>query len=91
MKTDHHFSHLQFKYLIILNLLFCFLSVSEVAISQQSNQGFLITGNVTDETGETLIGVTIIIEGTTIGTSTNLDGNYEIEVTDPEDILVFLD
>jgi len=89
MKTDHHFSHLQFKFLIILNLLFYFLSISQVAISQESNQGFVITGNVKDESGETLIGVSISLQGTTIGTITDLYGNYEIEVADPADILVF--
>ncbi len=40
-----------------------------------------VTGTVTDATdGSTLPGVTITVEGTTLGTVTNLDGQYEISV-----------
>ena len=39
-----------------------------------------ISGTVTDaETGETLIGVNVIIVGSTTGTATDIDGNYVIE------------
>jgi len=47
-----------------------------------------ITGNVTDETGETLIGVNILVDGTTNGTITDIDGNYSLEVN-PDDVLTF--
>jgi TonB-linked SusC/RagA family outer membrane protein len=41
-----------------------------------------ISGTVTDAgTGEPLIGVTVLIEGTTTGTTTDLDGNYTIRVS----------
>lgn len=39
-----------------------------------------ITGKVTDKTGEALIGVSIHLKGTTIGTMTDLDGMYELNV-----------
>ncbi|MDX1285358.1 MAG: SusC/RagA family TonB-linked outer membrane protein, partial [Draconibacterium sp.] len=40
-----------------------------------------ITGKVTDsESGEVLPGVTIVVKGTTIGTITNFDGEYSINV-----------
>ena len=40
-----------------------------------------IRGTVIDDaTGETLIGVTVIIKGTTIGGITDFDGNFEISV-----------
>ncbi|CAH0998694.1 TonB-dependent receptor P3 [Neolewinella maritima] len=49
----------------------------------------LIVGVVTDaDTGEPLIGVTVIKEGTTSGTVTDLDGRYEIDA-EPTDRLVF--
>lgn len=38
-----------------------------------------ITGCVLDETGIPLIGATIMIEGTTTGTTTDLDGNFTLE------------
>lgn len=37
-----------------------------------------IKGNIVDEQGETLIGVAIIVQGTTAGTVTDFDGNFEI-------------
>uniref|UniRef100_UPI00321633B1 TonB-dependent receptor n=1 Tax=uncultured Draconibacterium sp. TaxID=1573823 RepID=UPI00321633B1 len=42
------------------------------------NQEKSVSGKVTDESGEPLPGVTILIKGTTIGTVTNLDGEYFI-------------
>ena len=41
-----------------------------------------ISGNVKDVNGDTLIGATIIIKGTTIGTLTDIEGNYSIIITD---------
>ncbi|MEP3378999.1 MAG: TonB-dependent receptor plug domain-containing protein, partial [Maribacter dokdonensis] len=41
-----------------------------------------ITGNVTDATGQPLPGVNVLIKGTTIGTQSDFDGNYAIDVTD---------
>lgn len=44
-------------------------------------QSIKVKGKVTEqETGETLPGVNIMVEGKTIGTITDLDGNYSIEV-----------
>ena len=40
--------------------------------------GISIKGQVKDETGEPLIGVTVRIEGTTNGSITDLDGNFSI-------------
>jgi len=37
-----------------------------------------ITGTVTDETGQPLPGVTVVVEGTTIGAVTNVDGIFTI-------------
>lgn len=41
-------------------------------------QNKVITGSVKDNTGVTLLGVNIIVVGTTIGTQTDFDGNYSI-------------
>jgi len=48
-----------------------------------------VTGKVTDEDGNPLPGVNIIIKGTMTGTITNADGNYRIEVDDPDATLEF--
>ncbi len=48
-----------------------------------------ITGQVTDaDNGETLIGVNIVVKGTSRGTVTDFDGNFSIEADDT-DVLVF--
>lgn len=48
----------------------------------------LVKGVVKDEKGEAMPGVTVLIKGTTVGTSTNNKGEYQIMVS-PEDVLVF--
>jgi TonB-linked SusC/RagA family outer membrane protein len=47
-----------------------------------------ITGKVTDETGETLPGVSILIKGKQVGTITDVNGVYTIKA-DANDFLVF--
>lgn len=53
------------------------------------DDGGKVKGIVTDDTGETLIGVTIVVKGTVTGTITGLDGDYELEVPSLNDTLVF--
>jgi TonB-linked SusC/RagA family outer membrane protein len=48
-----------------------------------------ITGKVISETGEPLIGVTVVLKGTNTGTSTDAAGNYSIEVPDTGGALIF--
>ncbi len=48
-----------------------------------------ITGTVTDETGFPLPGVSVVVDGTTRGVSTDFDGNYAIDVDRPGSTLVF--
>ena len=49
-----------------------------------------ITGTVTDlSTGETLPGVNILVKGTTIGTITDVEGNYRLTAPDDAQTLVF--
>jgi iron complex outermembrane receptor protein len=49
----------------------------------------IIKGNVKDELGTDLPGVSVIVKGTTSGTATDFDGNFELEVGDPNVTLVF--
>ncbi|MFA5814857.1 MAG: TonB-dependent receptor [Bacteroidales bacterium] len=49
-----------------------------------------LTGIVTDaKTSEPIPGVSILVEGTTKGTITDLNGNYNIEIPEGKNILVF--
>lgn len=48
-----------------------------------------VTGTVTDETGEPLIGASVIAAGASIGSVTDLDGNYSIVIPDGATELIF--
>ncbi len=60
------------------------MAMSTAVVAQNT-----VKGTVTSETdGEPLIGVTVLIDGTTTGVVTNIDGTYEIQAG-PEDVLLF--
>ncbi|WAC39566.1 SusC/RagA family TonB-linked outer membrane protein [Pedobacter sp. SL55] len=46
----------------------------------QSTDPVKVKGKVTDEKGEVLVGVSVLVKGTPKGTSTDTEGNYTIEV-----------
>ena len=49
-----------------------------------------VTGTVTSATdGTALPGVSVLVKGTTIGTATDAQGRYRLEVPEPESVLVF--
>ena len=60
------------KFLLTITAL-CLLSV--VAFSQRT-----VTGTVTSDDGEVLIGANVIVTGTVVGTVTDFDGNFSLEV-----------
>lgn len=41
----------------------------------------VIYGKVTDDTGEPAVSATVVIQGTEVGTVTDLEGNYRLDVT----------
>jgi len=57
---------------------------------QVSAQQRVVTGTViSEEDGLGLPGATVLVKGTTVGTTTDLDGNYSITVPDGSDVLIF--
>lgn len=48
-----------------------------------------VTGKVTDSKEEPLPGVTVIVKGTTIGITTDFDGNYTLDIPASAEILMF--
>lgn len=68
---------------------FCLVIVQLFALSAMAApEGRLIKGVVLDETGEALIGATVQVEGTSIGVSTDIDGNFQLKAADGQTILV---
>ena len=47
-----------------------------------------ITGNVKDATGEPIIGASIIVTGTSNGTVTDFDGNFEMKANEGDELTV---
>jgi hypothetical protein len=61
-------------------LTLCLLLIATIAIAQQTG----IKGVISDKTTkETLVGATVLIQGTTTGSTTDLDGNYSISSLAP--------
>ena len=48
----------------------------------------LVRGTVLDEAGETVIGASVMIKGTTQGTITDFDGKFSLNVPDKKAVLV---
>lgn len=46
-----------------------------------------VIGKITDDTGEGLPGVNVVVKGTTTGTTTDIDGNYKILVSGDDQIV----
>lgn len=56
----------------------CCLLLTSAALSLQAQTRNQVSGRVTDAAGEPLIGATVVVVGTTTGTTTDIDGNYAI-------------
>jgi TonB-dependent starch-binding outer membrane protein SusC len=49
----------------------------------------ILTGTVSDEKNEPLVGVSVVLKGTTTGTITDIDGKFQLELPDAKGVLVF--
>src|SRR5690606_26677486 len=78
----------------ISRILFPFIFIHLLCVNplsaqdQKEESGVAVSGTVTDENGQPLLGVNILIEGTDTGTVTDEDGRYSIAVS-PGRVLVF--
>ncbi|MGJ8736313.1 SusC/RagA family TonB-linked outer membrane protein [Zobellia laminariae] len=87
---------LALKFAIILTITIPFQSHASSDLTESSLENDLtsnpiqqtVTGTVSDATGP-LPGVTILVKGTTNGTSTDFDGNYSINIDDDQTTLVY--
>ena len=68
----------------LLLSLFGVLFAVTVALAQRT-----VTGTITDQTGEPLIGANVLVKGTTVGAVTDFDGTYSIDVPDGGSVMVF--
>ena len=68
----------------ILSLLFLFAIFVSSALAQRT-----VTGVVSDDSGEPLPGVTIVVKGTLTGSVTDQSGHFSIDILDENSILIF--
>ena len=66
---------------LALALLFALLSLS---VGAQNGGGGFVSGIVKDPNGQPVLGVTVVVPGTTRGTTTDADGRYTIEAATGE-------
>lgn len=62
----------------------------EMNAPNEMQQAKIVQGTVLEEgTNEPLIGVNVVVKGTTIGTTTDIEGKYSIKVPSENSVLVF--
>lgn len=66
----HRHAHASLKVLLLLAFYVCGFA----------SQAAIVKGTVTDESGEPLIGATVMVAGSSTGVATDFDGNFEIDV-----------
>ncbi len=74
------------KQLILNTCLGVLLSMATLTVSAQNR---VVKGQVVDETGEPVMGATVVVEGTTgNGVITDIDGNYTITVSGKKNLVI---
>lgn len=69
------------RFSLLIVMVFCALAS---AMAQRT-----ITGTITDPSGSPLIGASVLVKGTTIGTVADLDGRFTLEVPEGQNTIVF--
>lgn len=59
------------------------LILMSVTFAMNAQSVVNLSGSVTDDAGEPLIGVTLMIKGSTVGATTDIDGNFTMSVPSP--------
>jgi TonB-linked SusC/RagA family outer membrane protein len=62
---------------------------NSLALLSSQQNGKKVAGKVTDATGASLPGVSVVVKGTTTGIITDLDGNFTLPNVKPESVLQF--
>lgn len=71
------------KKILLLSFLMC------IGLHWLNAQEFRVSGTITDNAGNPLPGVTVQIKGSSVGTATDVNGNYSLQVPGSDAILVF--
>ena len=63
-----------------------YLGIKESKSGQKENKK--ITGTIVDDNGEPVIGANVSIKGSTVGTITDIDGNFSLDAMSPQTLLI---
>lgn len=74
---------------VFLCLTFVFSAYAQDSATKEKEEKRVIKGRVLDENREPMIGVLVLIKGTTHGVTTGVDGDYVLEFTEKEPTLEF--
>ena len=99
MKKCKKMTFINVKRKIVLWKLMALAVVFSMGVNVQANellaeansslqQGKRITGVVSDDTGEPIIGASVTVKGTTTGTATDIDGGFTLQVPENAVLLV---
>jgi iron complex outermembrane receptor protein len=73
---------------LLLRRVFSLILLFSISVGFTWAQQKTITGKVASETEGPLIGASVVVQGTTTGTTTDIDGNFTITVPGPEAVLM---
>jgi TonB-dependent starch-binding outer membrane protein SusC len=86
------FTRIKLSHMIATLLVICSLNIQAKGTASNAEE-FLaeisVSGQVLDEDRKAMPGVNIVVKGTTIGTTTDVDGKYKLTVPDGSSIIVF--
>jgi TonB-linked SusC/RagA family outer membrane protein len=72
----------------LFNRIFVLMLLMFYSVTSFGQNARTITGKVTDSGGATLPGTNVIVQGTTTGVQTDINGNYTITVQDPSSAIL---
>ena len=75
------------KVILLITFLTAITGVTHASPLQSTDKR--ISGKITDETGQPLPGVNILVKGTTQGTTSDANGTYVLNVSESSSVLVF--
>ncbi|SFB86344.1 TonB-linked outer membrane protein, SusC/RagA family [Zunongwangia mangrovi] len=83
-ETNSHPLPLMFKQKIHILFLMLFISGANLFAQNQ------ITGKIIDNNGMPLLGATVAVRGTNNGTQSDMDGNFTLQVANPQDAILVI-
>ncbi|RAK02957.1 TonB-linked SusC/RagA family outer membrane protein [Larkinella arboricola] len=73
----------------LIRLCLFLLAITSLSVRANAAIDRLVSGTVKDEKGEALPGVSIVLKGTTRGTTSNADGSYRLDVPENNAVLIY--